>query len=351
MIIDPLAYFGEINIYWHAIFVTFGIVAAIVLAWILRGAQGIWRWKHNYAIWLVTPLALIFGTLLSRAIYCYFMPEILEKDSSAFWDFSNGGFVLYGAMIGVVLAVLLVKLIFPKKVYISELLDAIAPAGALAICVGRCASYFSGEDRGEIITSEKWQFMPFAVYDSDGYWHLAVFSFEALAAAIAFVASIVIFVLVYIRRGEPTARGSVFITFLLVFASAQTMLESMRIDALFFITLGFVRFGQVLSAIILFACFVYVNVRTIKKFGFKFWLPILWTAVIGAYVLAFFKEFRLTSGTLVPSYITMGLCLIAICLISFVLLCMTLRPKKEKVAVQGAEEIKPAEEIGISVSE
>ena len=89
MIIDPVAYFGEINIYWHAIFVTFGILAAIVLAWVLRGAQGIWRWKHNYAIWLVTPMALVLGTLISRAFYCYFMPEILEGNPKAFFSLSS----------------------------------------------------------------------------------------------------------------------------------------------------------------------------------------------------------------------------------------------------------------------
>ncbi len=327
MIPDPFAYFGGTDIYWHAIFFAAAILGGMLLAWVLRVAQGFWRWRHDYAMWIVTPIALVLGTLLARALYCCFMPEMLEEGFGKFFDLSGGGFMLYGAILGVAAAVFLTRLI-TKRVYISELFDAIAPAGAAAICAGRCASLFSGEDLGEIVTSPKWQFFPFAVCDGDtGSWYLAVFAFEALAAAIAFIACLVIFILVYVRRGVPTARGSVLVTFLLVFASSQTMLESMRKDSVFFVSLGFVRVNQVVSAIVLFACFVYLNVKAIKKFGFKLWQPILWAVVLGAYVWAFFKEFRLTSGTLVPSYTIMGLCLITICVISFVLLCMTLRPR------------------------
>ncbi len=337
--IDPLAYFGKTEIYWHAVFFALAIVAAILISWVMRAGQFYWRRKHKFAMWLAAPLTMLLGAFAARGLYCFFMPEILENDSSVFWDFSSGGFMLFGVFAGAAAAAFLTRLIM-EDVYVSELLDAMAPAGALGICIGRLASFFSGEDIGVIITSPKWQFFPFAVYnEAEGYWHLAVFSFEALAAAIAFAASAVMLVLTYIRKNDSIPRGSALVTFLLVFSSSQALLESMRNDSVYLLSLGFVRFNQIVSALILLGCFIYVNIKTVKKFGFKFWIPILWAVVAGAFALAFYKEFRLTSGTLVPSYITMGICLLVICVISFVLLCMTLNAeRKEKSAAEKTDE-------------
>lgn len=343
--IDPLAYFGGTDIYWHAIFFGVAILAAILISWGLRVCQSCKSREQKYAMWLTTPMGMLLGVLVARGLYCYFMPEILENNAWAFFDFASGGFMLFGAIIGVVIAAVLTKVIL-KDVYVTELLDAMAPAAALAICIGRMGSYFSGEDQGVIIASEKWQFFPFAIYNgAEGYWHLAVFSFEVLAAAIAFVASVAMFIIVYTGKKSYIARGSVLVTFLLVFSSSQALLESMRNDSVYLITLGFVRFNQIASAIILLGCFIFANVKTIKKFGFKFWLPILWVLVGAGFGIAFYKEFRLTSGTLVPSYTVMGICLLAICIISFVLLCMTLNPERQiRAAEEKSEEPKKESE-------
>ncbi len=339
MTIDPLAYFGGTEIYWHAIFFSAAILAAILISWGLRVCQSCRRREQKYAMWLTTPMGMLLGVLVARGLYCYFMPEIIENDASAFWNFGSGGFMLFGVMIGVVTAAIITKLIL-KDVYVTELLDAMAPAAALAICIGRMGSYFSGEDQGVIIASEKWQFFPFAIYDgAEGYWHLAVFSFEALAAAIAFVVSVIMFLVVYTGKKNYIARGRVLVTFLLVFSSSQALLESMRNDSVYLITLGFVRFNQIASAVILLGCFIFVNVKAIKKYGFKFWIPILWVLVGTGFGVAFYKEFRLTSGTLIPSYTVMGSCLLGICIISFVLLCMTINPtRKIKEKAEEAEE-------------
>lgn len=96
----------------------------------------------------------------------------------------------------------------------------------------------------------------------------------------------------------------------------------MRNDSVFLRSLGFVRFNQALSAIILCVIFVFLCVKLFKRYGFKIWMAVLWAAVAGCFTFAFMKEFRLTSGTLVSSYTVMGISLLTVCVITLVLLWM-----------------------------
>ena len=329
MLPDSLAYYGSMEVYWHAIVLASALAGGVVFAWLFRIAQLPWKRGDKGGMWLVTALTLVFGTFISRGMYCYFKPETVDNGISDFFNFKKGGFTLFGAIFGAVIAVYLTKLIL-RKVKVAELLDALSPAAALVICIGRCASFFSHEDLGQVMDNEKFQCLPFAVYnESDGFWHTAVFSFEAAAAAVAFIVSVVVFVICYGRK-KPVATGRTFVAFAAVFTAGQCLFESMRTDSVYLRTLGFVRFNQAFSAIVLFAFFIWMAVMAIKKHGFKIWMPVMWLAVAGCFALAFYKEFRLTSGTMVSSHIIMGICLLAICVCTLVLVFMSIKKDAEE---------------------
>lgn len=336
MLPDSLAYYGSMEVYWHAIVLAAALAGGVLLAWLFRIAQLPWKRGGKGGMWLVTALTLVFGTFISRGMYCYFKPETVDNGISDFFNFKKGGFTLYGAIFGAVIAVYLTKLIV-RKVKVAELFDALSPAAALVICVGRCASFFSHEDLGQVMDNEKFQCLPFAVYnESDGFWHTAVFSFEAAAAALAFVVSVVVFVICYGRK-KPVATGRTFVAFSAVFTAGQCLFESMRTDSVYLRSLGFVRFNQAFSAIVLFAFFIWMAVMAIKKQGFKIWMPIMWLVVAGCFALAFYKEFRLTSGTMVSSHIIMGICLAIIAVCTLVLVFMSIKKDVEEQETAPAE--------------
>ncbi len=307
---DKIAVFsGKENLYWHGIVMAAAIAVAFAMFWFLRTLQ---KGKYTGAVW-ITALAIPFGMVAGRAGYWLYRQEMYDGIGDAFAEMNGGGYFLYAAMIGVVIAAVVVNFAARMK-SLREILDAMAPAGAMGICIGRLAAYFSASDKGKVVENEKFHKLPFAVQDaSNGYWSLAVFIFESLFAFLVCLFLVGVFIVVYLKEDSKFRKGDVALLFLLTYGSGQCILESLRVDSLYFITLGFVRVSQVLSAVLVGFALVIFSIRMIKKFKFRLYMPIIWVALIGLLAVAFYMELRMTSEVYVRNYSTMASCLAVVC--------------------------------------
>lgn len=329
---DKVAVFsGTEQIYWHAIIMVAAISASIILFFLLRCFQ---KCRYTGVLW-VTAVSIPLGLLFARAIYWYFRQELYSGVKDIIAKMSDGGYCLYGAALGVILSILIVNFVGRFK-SLPEFFDAAAPAAALGVCIGRLASWFSSADRGKVIENERFHKFPFTVYDStQNQWCLATFFFEALAAGIICVILIVLFIRIYAFDSKKNyRRGDLALLLALMYGSAQCVLESLRVDSLYLVSLGFVRVSQIISAILVGAVLVVFSIRLVRKYGFKWNMAALWGACAALLGVAFYMELRLTSEVYVRNYTVMSVCMFIICSIGIVLYFLTAKklekPKERK---------------------
>ena len=149
----------------------------------------------------------------------------------------TSGFLLYGAVLGAMLAAAAVAR--HDGVRVATALDDLAAPGMLAILICRLAEGTTGEGVGAWVENEAlWRF-PIAVQNEFGEWQYAVFMLEALIAA-------VLLIVLLTRRYAP---GERIMTALLLYACCQVVCESLRMDSC--LKIGFVRVSQVISAVVI----------------------------------------------------------------------------------------------------
>ena len=195
------------------------------------------------------PAALVGARLL----YCLFRFDFyaFEVGVAGVLRIWEGGFLLYGALLGVLAAV--AALAKAKQVPMSLLLDEIAAPCMMAISISRMAEGMTTEGVGMWIEGGFFCRFPFAVQNEWGEWQLAMYVFEtAVAVAILFY--------VLHHRAAP---GETFLTALLLYAGCQIVLESLRMDGC--LRIGFVRVSQVLSGAAVFTVTLMRALRVGKK--------------------------------------------------------------------------------------
>lgn len=325
---NQIAYYDlTFSIYWHGVVMALGILLAFFMSCALMARQRRSSMRLMGKTFLIAfPISLV----LSRAQYCFFKPELYDGNFKAVFDLKNGGYALYGAMLGVVIAAAIVGR-RERDLSTARVLDAIAPAGALAIAFGRAAAYFNCEELGVAVEIKQFMKFPFAMLSPyDGKWHLAAFTYECAAAAVICVVTLCVYFRSYSARGQRRRYGDTAICFMFLYSATQCLLESWRSDSLFLNSLGFVRFSQALSAIILAVLLVVLCVRYAKKYGFSPVQIVLWVVLLGLIAGAFACEFTLSSGTMIRNYLIMGTCLCAIIAIGMVLFSKTAEAPAEK---------------------
>ena len=149
----------------------------------------------------------------------------------------EGGFMLYGAVLGALLAAGLLARRCGAGV--TATLDELAVPGLLAVAVCRLGEGLTGEGVGAWVESAALMRFPFAVQNEFGEWQLAVFVLEAAAALLIALA------VLRVQAGQ----GERITTALLLYACCQVVLESLRMDSC--LKIGFVRVSQVISAVVI----------------------------------------------------------------------------------------------------
>lgn len=196
------------------------------------------------AIFPVDPLDLALWCIPSafvgaRLSYClarssFYFLEMGPLSVLRTWE---GGFMLYGAALGALLAAGLLARRHGESA--AAMLDELAVPGLLAVAVCRLGEGLTGEGVGPWVESAALMRFPFAVQNEFGEWQLAVFVLEAAAALL------IALTVLRVQSGH----GERIMTALLLYACCQVVLESLRMDSC--LKIGFVRVSQVISAVVI----------------------------------------------------------------------------------------------------
>lgn len=272
-------YMGSLCLTWHGVIMALAVLAAVVISVIVAGN----RRRMRIAVLTAAALGCIFAFLLSKLVYWYCCYERFNGLGDALRRFDEGGHSLVGAIAGVVLAALVSALIVRPDGGFMALLDCIAPGGALGICIGRLAAWFTLSDKGNILITEvEKQHAPIAyeIIDSasgTSVWRFATFFFEAAAAAVIFVCCAYMY---YTFRTSKRS-GSVAVMFFSLFGASQAVLESTRYDALYLRSNGFVSLMQIAALLMIIASLAYFSLLAVRRMGVKPLYYVLWgTALV-----------------------------------------------------------------------
>ena len=237
---------GSLRIWTYGLCLAVGVCASLLL--MARRSKGKLR---EGTVSLYALFALPLGFLLARLGQALVSQGWYLFRQDFFFNFSRGGFMLYGAMAGAALAALITARLTRQSA--AELLDLTAAPGMLLIAFARFSEGLIGCGYGRSI--EEWfdpmleQNMvsledpsfflrfPFGIPNYYGEYCWSIFLLEGIAA-------LVILGIVLKSKAEP---GGTYLLALLLYAGAQTVLESLRADSI--PRWGFVRVNQLLSGV------------------------------------------------------------------------------------------------------
>lgn len=273
----------NLTIYWSAIVICLAVAAGFLLSLSLYTANG----GRGTAMWVMLPIAIVLSVLLSRIIHWYCHMEQYNGFFAAITDYSSGGYVLPGMLIGLTLAVILVrKLGFADSA--PRLLDALAPGTALLIALIRLSSLFTDACRGKVIvTSPFFQRLPIgsgvANAAGDVEYHFATFFVQFLLMLVLTVFLLLFFFKVQGRRMKRGQHdGHLALNFLVIYSAMELVLDSTRYDSSFVPFNGFVSLVQIISAICILGALIYYSRNSVKANGLHGYHWALW----GGYVVS-----------------------------------------------------------------
>lgn len=316
---NPIAiYTGELMLYWSAVIIAFGIAAAFAMSQALYTSYA----GTGRALWVFLPLAVAFSVILCRLIHWYCHAEQYAGIIGALTDYSSGGYVLPGALLGCFIAAKIVGAMGYTD-NVPRLLDAVAPGGALAVAFIRLSALFNSSCRGKIaVTTPALQHLPLAspVYSSgpDDYRFATFF--------VQFLIMLVVFMLLFgfysKRRNVPmkggmSRDGHVAMMFLLYYGTVEIIMDSTRYDSSFLHFNGFVSVVQIISALLVVFVLVYYSVISIKVNGLKFYHFLLWILALAALGGGGGCEYLVQrhGDWYLRCYAGMGSCLLVLCFI------------------------------------
>lgn len=262
---NEIAFFMETqNISYTAIIVTIAIVVSVICAVLTAVSMK----RSAAAVMICAAMSMVFAPICARAMYWYCAPQQFGGITKMFTELNDGGYSLAGAMIGVLIAAAVTRLMNVTDDVLS-LLECISPAAALGIGIGRLSGFFTNDDKGNMVfTNSALHGLPLSVAVEDEVtgvveWRFASFMWEALAGFAIFA----VLMTLIIRRmlsGRKGVRGDIFMLFLSLFGATQATLESTRYDALHMRSNGFVSMMQMIALIMLLVPPVYYTVRILK---------------------------------------------------------------------------------------
>lgn len=253
---DPIAVrnlFGVqgLNIAWYGIIIATGIVLGVWVA--IRQAK-----MKGYTAELLFDfmiIALPLAIVCARIYYVATTWSMYEGNFLKMIAIWEGGIAIYGAVIGGILAALIVAKW--RKFPVLRLLDIAAPGLILGQAIGRWGNFVNQEAFGNLIVNPQLQFWPYGVYiEKLGEWHQATYFYESMWDLGTFI-----WLLIYARRAKYD--GNVIAMYFIVYGIGRFFIEGLRTDSLY---VGPFRISQLLSVVFVVGGIVYILVRRhIKK--------------------------------------------------------------------------------------
>lgn len=275
---NPIAIsIGTDAIYYSAIVISLAVAACFCISYSLYTTYA----GNGRALWVLLPIATVFSLLLCRFIHWYCHAEQYSGLFGALTDYSGGGYVLPGAILGTWAAAALVKKLgFTDNT--PRLLDAVAPGAALGIAFIRLSALFNNSCRAKIaVENPKLQHLPLAapVYTNSGTdYRFATFFVQ-------FLIMLGVFVWLYRfccdRRGHPMKGdipedGHVARLFLLLHSAVELIMDSTRYDSSYMHFNGFVSIVQMAAALSILGVFIYYSVWSVRTNGRRGYHFLLW---------------------------------------------------------------------------
>ena len=253
-------------------------------------------------------LALPLGLVGARVFYVLArLPLYMEIGLGNVLRLWDGGFALWGAVGGAVVAAILTAKITKQSAV--KLLDALAAPAALTIAIARFAEFASGEGIGLEVESELLQFFPLAVFDAEWeVWFYAIFMAEGIAALI---------ICALLQWKAFPCTGDKAKVFLVLYCSAQILLESLRRDQ--FLRWLFVRVSQltavlVLGGLMFYALYKWAKAAKEHRMPVKP-LVINWVIFLLGVGICIAMEFAVDKSADMPVWLCY--CIMAVCCVAF----------------------------------
>lgn len=225
----------EINIYWYAIIITFGMILAMSFC--------MWRAKDfgitsdniiDVALWGV-PISLVGA----RVYYVLMRLDRFEN----FWEminFRNGGLAIYGAVIAAFATGLIYSKI--KKINALALFDCASLGFFIGQLIGRWGNFFNAEAHGTETT------LPWGMTINDSVAYHPTFLYESLWNLAGFLIAF------FIIRKIKKADGEVFFFYMGWYGLGRAFIEQLRTDSLYIFDV--IRVSQLLGALFFIASVV-----------------------------------------------------------------------------------------------
>lgn len=301
----------------NEVFTRFGIMCALALLETLLIA-GVWGRSRGigYGIWIrLCALGIPLAWFCSRLTYClanipYYFFSV--ENPALMLRFYDGGFSLFGAMGGLLLAAFLTARW--QKIGPTVLLDGLAVGALPGIITARLAQDGTGIGWGDAIESE-W-LMPLGV--TENYWH-PVYLYEALAAVVLLIVLIVWIV----RSRGRIAGGDLLLVFLTLYGCVQVVMESLASDG-HMVVHHFVHINQIIAIVLPVAALAFWSVRWFKKGAKKSQLIVAWLVVAACIGIGIRQEFAVDHPTF-PLVVEYGIMAAAMAVVAGI--ALTVRKK------------------------
>lgn len=220
----------------HGLGAAIALSACAILLLVHFQKSGLGQRTGEVFLLMALPLCLLLARTAFVLARVYFF---LERADGLAFRLYQGGYTIWGALPGFLLAGLLSARACGQKA--ARVLDAAAPLGLLSIALLRFLEGLSQQGYGQEVGLPFLRFFPFAVMNEYGEMRHAVFVLEGLAA--------LLFAL-WCWRFRPRRPGDSTRLALILFCAFQLLFESFREDE--YLSWGFVRVGQLFSALTLF---------------------------------------------------------------------------------------------------
>ena len=318
------------TVYYSGLVLSLAALGSVSLLLGLRRRQG----KSLTEAALFALLSLLLALPLSRLVHWYCNSVQYASFVAAMTDYSAGGYSSLGVAAAVLISVLLLSAVGVVR-DLPALLDCVAPAGALALCIGRIACLFSADDRSKFtLQGEFFRRLPFMVSStlpSGGTeWRIATFALESIVSGILCAVFIVLFdrLRSVSRCRKRWKNGNVFLLFIGIYGAVTLVLDSTRYDALYFRSNGFVSVTQIFSLAALLLGTVLYSVRSVKCRGLQKWHIALWLGWLAAAGVGGYMEYVVQrhNDRFLSAYAVMETCF----LLTFVLECILCRSTRRR---------------------
>lgn len=228
---------GPLSIYWYAVLICIGGIAAYLISSRLMKQTGL----TNDQIDDITIGIIIFGLIGARLWYClYYNPVYYFSNPLNLLRVHEGGLAIHGGLIGAILF----GFFYCKKNHLSllRISDCILPNVLLAQGIGRWGNFINKEAYGNIVSEKALSWLPQFIQDGmliDGYYRQPMFLLESVMDIVGFV------VIAYVMtRFFTLKRGDRSFFYMMWYGISRFIVEIFRTDALM---IGPFKIAQLIS--------------------------------------------------------------------------------------------------------